>query len=554
MPSATTEQLQLRRYAERLGMLSDIHSAILTAQSPTLVAQAALVRLRTLIPCFRASVSLFDWETQEEDLIAVECDDHVPVSAQHDSRIAFTSHPHLRLATFRHGQVIVEEDLLAMVDPPLLFQEIRTRVRSYLSAPLIVQGTLIGALHLAAIPPHAFSPEHQDIAQEVAASLAIALQQSRLNEAARQHAAHLEQQVIERTAELKERQQLEDRYRDLFDNASDLIATMTLDGVLTSVNQSVRQHLGYSPEEVLGKNWRELTTPASIALIEERLGGAMDEGVDPPMYEFEALHKEGRIVPIEGRVRYMRDAAGHPIGLHGVYRDILQRKEVDRLKTELVSTVSHELRTPLTSLRGFTELLLTRDFTPQQQRNMVSVIHQEAMRLATLITDFLDIQRMGAGQQPYAFEPVDLASLCQEAIALFSAGQEQHPLQLAIQNPLPLVRADANGIRQVLRNLLSNAIKYTPDGGPVSVGVRREENAVVIGITDQGIGIPPEALPKLFTKFFRVDNSATRQIGGTGLGLALVKEIITAHHGRVWVESIVGKGSTFFFTLPISAD
>lgn len=272
------------------------------------------------------------------------------------------------------------------------------------------------------------------------------------------------------------------------------------------------------------------------------------------MYELEAIHKGGSTVPFEGQVRYIRDHAGHPIALHGIYRDITHRKEVDRLKDELVSTVSHELRTPLTSIRGFTELLLTRDFSPAQQRNMVSVMHQEATRLSTLITDFLDLQGMAEGGHPYAFAPVDLDPLLHEAIGVFSAEQARHPFQFAVQAPLPLVHADPNRVRQVLRNLLSNAIKYTPGGGTVSVGARREGEEVLVWITDRGIGIPAEALPKLFTKFFRVDNAATRQIGGTGLGLALVKEILTAHQGRVWVESTLGKGSTFFFTLPLAAD
>lgn len=329
---------------------------------------------------------------------------------------------------------------------------------------------------------------------------------------------------------------------------------MTLDGVLTGVNRSIEHYLGYSPVEALGKNCRELITPDSIARLEKHLSHALLEESDPPMYECEAIHKEGRIVPFEGRVRYMRDHAGSPIALHGIYRDITHRKEVDRLKDELVSTVSHELRTPLTSIRGFTELLLTRDFPPAQQRNMVSVMHQEATRLTTLITDFLDLQRMAAGGHPYVFGPVDLDPLLREATAVFSVENARHPFQLAVQAPLPLVQADPNRVRQVLRNLLSNAVKYTPGGGTVSVGARREGAEAVVWITDRGIGIPAEALPKLFTKFFRVDNTATRQIGGTGLGLALVKEIIDAHQGRVWIESTVGKGSTFFFTLPLAAD
>ncbi len=360
----------------------------------------------------------------------------------------------------------------------------------------------------------------------------------------------LEQRVAERTYALQES---EERYRDLFDNASDLLATMTLEGVLTNVSRSVQHHLGYAPEEVLGKNWRAFVTPESVARIEEPLIRSKEDEYAPASYEFEVLHKTGRPVPLEGQVRYIRDLHGVPVALHGMYRDITHRKEVDRLKDELVSTVSHELRTPLTSMRGFTELLLTRDFTPEKQRAMLSVMHQESVRLTTLIDNFLDLQRMAEGRQPYAFESVDLAPLLHEAIGVFSAEQARHPVRLTIQAPLPLVRADPDRVRQVLRNLLSNAIKYTPDGGPVSMGAHREGEEVVVWITDRGIGIAPEALPKLFTRFFRVANTATRTIGGTGLGLALVKEIIDGHHGRVWVDSTEGKGSTFFFTIPVDA-
>lgn len=699
---------QLHRYTERLQVLHDVHSAILTAQSPKVVAQASLARLRTLIPCFRASVSLFDWETQEEDLVAVDCDEQVPaVTVQKNNRISFALHPHLDLAAFRQGQVVVEEDLLALADPPLLFQEIRTRVRSYLSTPLIVQGTLIGALHLAAIPPRAFSLEHRDIAQEVASSLAIALQQARLNEAARQHAEHLEQQVAERTAALQERQHLEEaalrrseerfrgliehstdvfmilgpdgsihyrsptitgrglheyqieeligrnagdlvhpedrprmqaflagtvqrpgpsplahfrarhsdgswrvmeailnnqltnpaiagiiytgrdvterkqaeealrtlnetleqrvverthalqdseeRYRDLFDNASDMIATLTLDEVLTNINRALRQHLGYTREEVIGHSWQQFTTPASAALVNERARRVAAGEHVPAVFEVDLIHKDGRVVPIEARARIIRNPAGVPTGIHSISRDITQRKEVDRLKDELISTVSHELRTPLASMRGFSELLLTRDFPPQQQREMVAIIHQESTRLSTLINDFLDLQRMAKGRAPDTFEPVDIEPLLREAIALFSAEQEQRPFQCEVQAPLPLVSVDLNRMRQVLRNLLSNAIKYSPASGAVTIGARLAGEEVLVWVTDHGIGIPPEALPHLFAKFFRVDNAATRQIGGTGLGLALVKEIVTAHHGRVWIDSTLDTGSTFFFTIPLAS-
>jgi PAS domain S-box-containing protein len=231
-------------------------------------------------------------------------------------------------------------------------------------------------------------------------------------------------------------------------------------------------------------------------------------------------------------------------------QDITQRKEVERLKDEFISTVSHELRTPLTSLRGFAELMLEREFPPDKRQRFLSIIHGETVRLTNLINDFLDLQRMESGRQIYHFDRVDLLELLRESSALFQQTDGKHILRLEAPDALPPVTADKDRLRQVLSNLLSNAIKFSPQGGEIIAGARLEGTQVRVWVADQGVGIPPEALPKLFGKFFRVDNNRTRNIGGTGLGLAVVKEIVEVHQGRIWVESQVNRGSTFFFTLP----
>lgn len=248
-------------------------------------------------------------------------------------------------------------------------------------------------------------------------------------------------------------------------------------------------------------------------------------------------------------VRNMKRQVTHFIGLQS---DITERKEMERIKDELVSTVSHELRTLLASLRGFTELMLKRTFTPDKQREFLSIIHSESLRLTDLINDFLDLQRIAARRQTYDFEDLALPPLLREAVTVFSSGNGQHQLCIDAPDSLPLVRVDTARLRQVLTNLLSNAIKFSPQGGAVTVGARVEGDALKVWEQDQIVGIPPEAQQNLFSKFFRVDNRDTSSIGGTGLGLALVKEIVKAHSSRVWVESTIGKGSTFFFTLSLS--
>jgi signal transduction histidine kinase len=157
---------------------------------------------------------------------------------------------------------------------------------------------------------------------------------------------------------------------------------------------------------------------------------------------------------------------------------------------------------------------------------------------------------MECGRQVYHFEHISLSSLLQETFTVFVDAEHHHTFHLTVADPLPPVRADNNRLRQVVTNLLSTAIKFSPQGGTITVGVRQEENNVMVWVTDQGVGIPPEAIPKLFRKFFRVDNHETRSIGGTGLGLALIKKIVEAHGGQVWVKSTLGQGSTFFFSLP----
>jgi signal transduction histidine kinase len=234
-------------------------------------------------------------------------------------------------------------------------------------------------------------------------------------------------------------------------------------------------------------------------------------------------------------------------------RDVTERKEALRLKEEMVSVVSHELRTPLTSLRGFTELLLTHPYSREKQKEMLGVIHNESLRLNNLINDFLDMQRLQSGRMRYNFAAVELNPFLRETITLFSQEKDKHPIRLEVANSLPPVYADADRLHQVLVNLLSNATKFSPHGGEIIVGARAEGGHVRVWVTDRGLGIPQQEIPKLFHKFHRVERKETRKIGGTGLGLALAKQIIDAHRGTIGVESEVGKGSTFFLTLPCVA-
>lgn len=243
------------------------------------------------------------------------------------------------------------------------------------------------------------------------------------------------------------------------------------------------------------------------------------------------------------------DADGPQVGSVIVLHDITAAAELDRAKDELVAMVSHELRTPLASLVGFSELLLSREFSDVQRKKYLETMLKEGRRLTELINDFLDLQRMEGGYKRLDLGPADLPTLITRAVAA-TGDDPRTPIEVDLPGDLPLVIADTTAIHQVLINLLSNARKYSPAGGPIRLEAKVIDSIVEVSIRDSGLGIPAEAIPRLFNKFYRVANVDRRGISGTGLGLAICRGIVEAHGGRVSVESAgPGKGARFFFTL-----
>lgn len=234
-------------------------------------------------------------------------------------------------------------------------------------------------------------------------------------------------------------------------------------------------------------------------------------------------------------------------------RELLEQndrlRESEQHKRDLISMVSHEIRTPLASVVGFTSLLLEREFPPEEQRRYLEIVDQQARRLAGLAGDFLDVQLLEGGGLSFDYAPFDLVELASEQARLFFSHTSAHTLDLDVPDEPVIVNADRDRIAQVLGNLLSNAIKYSPSGGRVSLLLTANERGAELSVEDDGMGIPAADRARIFEKFFRGSDAASA-IGGTGLGLAVAREIVNSHGGRIEVESEPGRGSTFTVSLP----
>jgi len=250
----------------------------------------------------------------------------------------------------------------------------------------------------------------------------------------------------------------------------------------------------------------------------------------------------------------VRSRDGMVQGIVGVLSDITELKEMDQMKTDLMSMVTHEIRTPLATVRGFAQILLKGGIGGDKSKEFLEIINRQSNRLVNLVNDFLDITRIESGRQVITKGPVDVDKLIQNAVADLKplADEKNISIEYSAAGRLPEVFGDRNLIEQVLINLLSNAIKYSPKGAWAKVAAAQQNGAVAIAVQDNGLGIPKESIPRLFEKFYRVRCDDRKDIIGTGLGLSLVKQIIDVHQGTIRVESEHGKGSTFTFTVPVA--
>ena len=246
-----------------------------------------------------------------------------------------------------------------------------------------------------------------------------------------------------------------------------------------------------------------------------------------------------------------------------VHQDVTALKEAERLKDEFIGIAAHELRTPLAVVKGFAQMLITQTARGKGpaladwQAEAIADIDQATKRLVELTEDLLDVTRLQAGRLELHPEPTDLVALVQRIAARFRVTTDKHTITVHTAQEHLVSKVDPRRIEQVVSNLINNAIKYSPDGGDIEIGLRMDERdqtscTAMLSIRDSGIGIPIDQQGRIFGRFARADNASAANIGGTGLGLYLCRELVERQGGRIWFESLEGKGSTFYGALPLA--
>lgn len=370
----------------------------------------------------------------------------------------------------------------------------------------------------------------------------------------------LEARVAERGEAMAALAEIEKRNRLLLDSAGEGIYGLDLDGKTTFVNPAACKMLGYEAEELLGESMHALVHHSHS-----------DGSVYPQeLCPMNSSCTDGKIRREEGEVLWRKDGSSFPIeytstplkkddelvGAVVVFNDVSERKKVERMKDEFVSTVSHELRTPLTSIKGALGLIVGGQLgdVPEKVMEMLRIAHDNSDRLALLINDLLDINKIQSIEKTFRMLPIRINALISTAVDSNQGSADKYGVQFHWQpseSDDVTVSGDESRLIQALSNLLSNAVKYSPTDGRVRISTRRDNNEVRVSIQDSGPGIPLEFQARVFEKFSQADSSDTRQMGGTGLGLALAKQIIEAHGGRIGFASEPGQGATFYFDLPI---
>ena len=416
--------------------------------------------------------------------------------------------------------------------------------RSIICVPLKVRNQTIGVVQvLNKIGGGTFTKTEIKFLEALASQAAIAIENTNLYE-------HLEERAEQLNSELKEAMvnlSIEKgRIESILQSMEDAVLAVDKEKKIVITNRVAERLFNVKTEEAIGQS------------IENYL--KTKEFIDNfnIVLETKNITKSEIKVNISGK-EHVLAAVFAPItdekrqiqGSVAVFRDITDIKELDKMKSEFLNMVSHELRTPLTPIQAYSELMMIKKMDEQKVKSYAAIINKETQRLGALIGDLLDLSRIESGKGlSLSLEEVDFGELIRTVYETFKSASEKHKIILTIPEKSEKILLDRNKMIQVLTNLLSNAVKYSPDGGNIYISMEEKEDRIYVSVKDEGMGISKEDLPHIFEKFYRAKTEQVKKIGGTGIGLPIVKYILELHNGGIDVQSEYGKGSTFTFYIP----
>lgn len=353
-------------------------------------------------------------------------------------------------------------------------------------------------------------------------------------------------------------------YREVVEEREELLQTfesltaglvlVSPEGKISQMNASARAIFGVGAEAI-GKGHGEVIKDPVFG---ETFNAAM-RGEETGVREI-GTSIQGTDRTYQIQTAQVKNEDGKDLGVVSIFVDITEMKTIEKMKSSFVAMASHELRTPLTAIKGFSSTLLEgiddQIYGPDEQKEFLGIVVQECDRLRRLIDDLLNTSRIESGEslKPH-YTMVTIQPLLEKVVKIQQQATHKHTLKLDVQGEMPVMVGDEDKLDQILTNLMNNAIKYAPNGGDVTLHAKIEGNQLILGVEDQGMGIPKDHLNKVFERFHRVDNEDNRKIYGTGLGLYLVKHLVEqVHFGQIWVESEVGVGSTFWVKIPTDID
>ncbi|PIE80100.1 MAG: hypothetical protein CSA11_09315 [Chloroflexi bacterium] len=437
-------------------------------------------------------------------------------------------------------------------DPRWVIRPSSQEHRSVLGVPLISNEEVIGVMMLFHLEPGAFTMQQLDLVEAAAIQVANAINNANLYRLIRDQAERLGRLLYAEQIETAKSQAILESIADgviVADNHSEIILANLPASAILDIPRN--QLTGKSVNELLGLYGH--SGDSWINTIEDWVQNA--DRIQEWTYLADQLTIEEKVVS----VHLSPVLAGRQFfGTVSIFRDITKEVEVDKLKSEFVSTVSHELRTPMTSIKGYADLMLmgaAGTMSPPLERYL-KVIKNNADRLHMLVNDLLNISRIETGKTTLDLRPLDIPQIIDQIVEGHLHGRIQHEnkkltLHTDIEPSLPLVNADHARVTQILTNLVDNAFNYTPEKGFIRLTVKSTGEYVFVSVQDSGIGISEENQQKIFERFFRAEDEDVQAVPGTGLGLAIVRSLIEMHGGQLQVDSKLGEGSTFTFNLPV---